>query len=137
LSLVAVGVGYFALQALNFVKGLKIEFSNISFGGGLLSPEIYCDFKITNPTNFSVSVNAVDGGIWFNDKLIASVNSLKEFQVSPNTFVISNIKIVPTITGATEIIKQFLSRNITNDFSFIGHVYVSNIPFAVNQKLSV
>jgi LEA14-like dessication related protein len=136
LGLVAAGVGYMALQALNFVKGLKIEFSKISFGGSLLAPEIYADFKIVNPTNFSVTVNSLDGGVYYNDKLIASVNSIREFQVSANTFVISNIKIIPTIAGAMELIKQFLSKSITNDFRFIGHVYAGHIPFSINQKLS-
>jgi len=136
LAITAVLIGYFALQAFNFIKGLQIEFFKIRLGGNILAPEIYADFKITNPTTFEVVVNGIDGVVNYNDQTIATVQSLSEFKVQANTFVISNVKIIPTIGGAVQILKQFLARTITNDFYFVGHVWVSNIPFSINQKLS-
>lgn len=136
LAIAAVGLGYLALQAFNFIKGLQIEFFKIRFGGTILAPEIYADFRITNPTSFEVVVNGIDGVVNYANQTIATVQSTSQFKVQSNSFVISNVKIIPTINGAIELLKQFFSRSITNDFYFVGHVYVANIPFAINQKLS-
>lgn len=135
LALGAAALSYVVLQGLRFSKSVTIQFSKIRIKGSIFQPEIYCTVSIINPTSFTVTIDGIKGDIFYQQQYIANVESLQAIPITANQTVSTEIKILPTISGALNIIKQFVGKSIANDFFFIGHVWVTGIPISINQKI--
>lgn len=121
---------------MRFAKTVSIQFSNIKIKGSFFQPEIFCTVSIINPSSFTVTIDGIKGDIFYQQQYIANVESLQAIPITANGTVTTEIKIIPTVSGTLNIIQQFISRSIANEFFFVGHVWVTGIPISINQKIS-
>lgn len=120
---------------MRFVKSIDIQFSKIKIKGSFFNPELFCTVSITNPTSFTVTIDAIKGNVFYQKNNIAYVESLQAIPITANQAIQTEIKIIPTVSSAINLIGQFLSGSIANEFYFVGHAYVTGIPISINQKI--
>jgi LEA14-like dessication related protein len=135
LGILAVGIGYVVLQGFRFVKNIQIQVSNIKIGGSFSNPEIYCNFTVINPTNLSVTIDAIKGDILYHNEKVAQAWVMDPFTIKGNDQINFSVRLIPEFSSAINLIGQLISGSLDKEFYFVGRIWAGTIPFDVNQKI--
>lgn len=116
-----------ALQASRFIKNLRLTFTKLSLGGSVTNPKVFATIKIYNPTNFSVSISDLRGALYYNNEFVANVQTIGEEKIEPFENVFFDLELISTLPQAVELIKNFLSKKVSNGFYFDGTLKINDV----------
>lgn len=126
-----------ALQASRFIKNLRLQFTKLSMGGTVTNPRVYATIKIYNPTNFSVTISDLRGALYYNNKFVANVQTIGTEKIEAFENVFFDLELISTLPQAVELVKNFLSKKISNGFYFDGTLKINDtlVPWKGNLQV--
>lgn len=116
-----------ALKASQFISNLRISFTKLSLGGSITNPKVYATIKIYNPTSLSVSISDLRGGLYYNNKFIANVQTVSEEKIEAYQNVFFDLELISTLPDMIDLIQNLVSKRITNGFYFDGTLKINGV----------
>ena len=110
---IAAGVVLYLMSKKSTAKNLKVLLSNVDFAKqkGLNLPRLILQFRLINPTNQQLTLNALTGDLYINEKLYSTINSLQETTIPANSELMYNVNVdTPIIQSLTSLILFFKER---------------------------
>lgn len=130
-------VVYATLKYVSFTKNLDVTFSRIRLGGSFLYPDVYVTLSIFNPTDFAVKINSISGTILYQDKIVSTVYSNTQVNVTAKKRVELELKLSTTFSDILSTIKVLIQNGVTAGFYFNGTIDVDGVNVPVNTKLAI
>lgn len=124
-----------ALRASNFISNLRIEFTKLSLGGNLLNPKVFATLRMYNPTSVAVNISDLNGVLLYNNKFLATVQTVKEEKIEAFSNVFFDLELSSNLPDMLSIIKEFISGSIGNNFYFDGTLKVNGVLMPYKGKL--
>ena len=118
---------------------LQITFKDIKLGAikGLKIPDIFVRFNVINPTNTTLSISAIAGQIFLNQKLFTTVSNLDKVEFLPKTETIYQVKVLPPGLNAFLAIYNLIKKKQDAEIEFRGTINTSGITLPINESLSL
>lgn len=126
---------YTALKASKLVNGLKISFTNIFFGGSIISPVVYVTLKVENPTDVAITLNNIQGQLLYKGNFVSYVETVTETNIAANSAIYFDLKLQTGVGNMLQTIKTFLQTGVGNDFYFDGTVNINGLSIPYKSKL--
>lgn len=130
-------VGYYFYRKVGASKNIKAILRGVKFGGNFLSPKIYVQLGIQNPTSVTVKINSFVGKLTSNNKTIADISSFQKLDIPGNSESLLNIQLEPFAIGIFSEIKRLIKTGVTlPKFTLEGSLNVDNTTYPVFSSLN-
>lgn len=124
-----------ALRASKLVNGLKVDFTNIAFGGSILSPVVFVTIKIQNPTEVAVTLNSLSGKLLYKNNFVSNIEMVSQTNIAPGSTIYFDLKLQSSLGNMLHTIKTFLQTGVGNEFYFDGILNINGLSIPYKQKL--
>jgi LEA14-like dessication related protein len=130
-------VGLFFYSRMASAKVLKIYFDSLDIGKikGFSLPDMFAKFKIINPSNTPLSIQALAGDIYFNDQSLAYVSQTEKFTIPANQEIIYKVKITTPILSVLPVLISLIRKKQKIKLTFSGTINSSGVLIPVNNTI--
>lgn len=130
-------VGLFFYSRMASAKSLKIYFDSLDIGKikGFSLPDMFAKFKIINPSNTPLSIQALAGDIYFNDQSLAYVSQTEKFTIPANQEIIYKVKITTPILSVLPVLISIIRKKQKIKLTFTGTINSSGVLIPVNNTI--
>jgi LEA14-like dessication related protein len=130
-------VGLFFYSRMASAKVLKIYFDSLDIGKikGFSLPDMFAKFKIINPSNTPLSIQALAGDIYFNDQSLAYVSQTEKFTIPANQEIIYKVKITTPILSVLPVLISIIRKKQKIKLTFTGTINSSGVLIPVNNTI--
>lgn len=130
-------VGLFFYSRMASAKALKIYFDSLDIGKikGFSLPDMFAKFKIINPSNTPLSIQALAGDIYFNDQSLAYVSQTEKFTIPANQEIIYKVKITTPILSVLPVLISIIRKKQKIKLTFTGTINSSGVLIPVNNTI--
>lgn len=124
-----------ALKASKLINGLKVDFTNIAFGGSILSPVVFVTLRIQNPSDIAVTLNSLSGKLLYKNNFVSNIETVSQTNIAPGSTIYFDLKLQSSLGSMLQTIKTFLQTGVGNDFYFDGVLNINGLSVPYKQKL--
>jgi hypothetical protein len=137
LPLLAGGVVLYFFSKKQAGANIKVYFKGIKTTGSALSPKFYLTFRIVNVSSFGVTINAIAGEVFVNNKLVGDVNNVETFTVPKTSEIDYSVKFEPNSINVIKTLYQFFLLHQKMEIMFKGTINTTGALIPVEQKVKL
>lgn len=130
-------VALFFYSRMASAKSIKVYFSSLDIGKikGFSLPEMFAKFRIVNPTNTALSVSALAGDIYVNDRPLASISQIEKLEIPAKQEVIYKVKISTPITSALPILISLVKKKQKIKITYSGTINSAGVLIPIEDTI--
>jgi hypothetical protein len=130
---------YFIYRKKTFAKSLIFSFNNIKLVGKWYNPEIIVFISVQNPTNQSITIQAISGTLYLTDKAISNISSFTQQKIQPQIESLISFSAKPGVVGIANVLKEIWSgtRSKKYNFKFVGSANVEGVLLPIDIEFNL
>jgi LEA14-like dessication related protein len=130
-------VALFFYSRMASAKSIKVYFSSLDIGKiiGFSLPEMFAKFRIVNPTNTALSVSALAGDIYVNDKPLASISQIEKLEIPAKQEIIYKVKISTPIISALPILISLVKKKQKIKITYSGTINSAGVLIPIEDTI--
>lgn len=130
-------VALFFYSRMASAKSIKVYFDSLDIGKikGFTLPEMLAKFRIVNPSNTPLSITALAGDIYVNDKQLASISQNEKLEIPAKQEVIYKVKISTPVLSVLPILISLVRKKQKIKVTYSGSVNSSGVLIPIEDTI--